>query len=214
MGRHTSSFHTNWRGMDIPSARFVHGGTSLLRLAAASVLLLLAYAPLPPAVGHVPSGPNPACEPAANPHDYAVGVVPSVVILFDGCSGRFNCTANPLHPACRVCWVVSDLVGPPDCCDSLAYCPPTLADGDFEFGIGGGFLPASHHNSMVCVEDAVLGSTVQYRTGADLNGDGVVDDHEASSPLTGCAAMGSPGADGGWWVFVEGAATTGHIWTL
>lgn len=109
----------------------------------------------------------------------------------------------------------------------LADSCPTL-DGDGDFGVGGGFLPANHHDAYkgVCVSDTT-GFTQTFWIGT-VNPSGAV---TSISPLfQGCGAAYDtsgvpmpPGADGGWWVFLANevqttgqstylaAPTTGHI---
>lgn len=86
-------------------------------------------------------------------------------------------------------------------------------DGEGDFGVGGGFLPADHHNAYegVCVSDAtatVAGAApIAFWIGTTSPG-GVV---TAVSPLFyGCGyAPMPPGADGGWWIFLANQATAG-----
>lgn len=92
-----------------------------------------------------------------------------------------------------------------------------VGDGDHEWGQSVAFLPASHHGSTVCVDDAALGATVPFYVGADGNGDGVISPGttptDGLTPVgTGCLAVAfGAGADGGWWVFIVGPATAGHV---
>lgn len=88
-------------------------------------------------------------------------------------------------------------------------------DGDAEYGVRGAFLPASHHTDTVCVEDLLLDDPA-FAIGADGNGDGMITANAPDSLVTGsgCVKAGGPaGADGGWWVFLTGPATVGHVTT-
>lgn len=94
-------------------------------------------------------------------------------------------------------------------------CADPAGDGDYEFGHGGAFLPADHHShDEVCVDDVVLGSSVDYVVGADVDGNGILDSSETVGPVSGCVDLPpGPGLGGGWWVFVLSPATAGHVWT-
>ena len=86
-------------------------------------------------------------------------------------------------------------------------------DGEGDFGIGGGFLPADHHDAYtgVCVTDA-LGQVVGFWIGAKGASGGIVN----VSPLQfGCGAAFDanqvpikPGVDGGWWIFLANTDTS------
>lgn len=149
--------------------------------------LLLTLVLLPTAVAHVGLLADPRCDPAVNPHHYGLAV-------------RVDGSAPFVHPG--------GFVAAQDGC-------PTW-DGEPESGASGGFLPAGHHSSTVCVLDEVYGANVRLAVGADGDGDGAVTatapDHVATG--VGCAtAAGPAGADGGWWVFLQSEHVTGHLET-
>ncbi|HWH09051.1 MAG TPA: hypothetical protein VNX21_07605 [Candidatus Thermoplasmatota archaeon] len=150
-----------------------------------TLVAILAMALVPTALAHDPVGtPNPQCNSTEATHDYAGAGV------YDVAGRGFGFVT------------VQD------------GCADVNTDNDFEFGIGGGFLPYPHHSGTVCVEDAAFGQSVEYVAGADLNGDFVIDASESTGVVSGCNALpAGPGADGGWWVFVISPATVGHIWT-
>ena len=103
----------------------------------------------------------------------------------------------------------------------LDSCP---YDGEGDFGIGGGFLPADHHfGQRVCVYDD-SGLAVRFTIGA-ADASGVI--VRESFTWTTCGPAHDflgpipPGADSGWWVFLQdvvdgsgnvGTPTTGHIY--
>lgn len=156
-----------------------------------TLLAILAVALIPTALAHIPTGtPNPLCDPDQNPHDYVGFSEVSVA----GYGAGFV--------------TVQD--GNVEDCDGDSV--PADADGDFEFGYGGAFLPADHHWGDVCVDDVVLGA-VQFIVGADANGDGILAAGEVSGPASGCLTLGAAGLDGGWWVFILAPATAGHVGT-
>lgn len=94
--------------------------------------------------------------------------------------------------------------------------PGCLPGSDPAVGVGGAFLPASHHGSNVCVADAVA-LHVTFALARDLDGDGVIapangDDVAEGYVTPGCVeAPWGPGADGGWWVLLGPDATWGEI---
>ena len=92
-------------------------------------------------------------------------------------------------------------------------------DGEGDFGVGGGFLPASHHNAYqgVCVAD-ITGTTVDFWIGAKGPSGGIV---SVSPLLSGCGsafdangAPIAPGVDGGWWIFLANSASLGFTSSL
>ena len=103
-------------------------------------------------------------------------------------------------------------------------------DGEADFGVGGGFLPASHHGSYdgntgkwtitVCVDDYVWGSSVGLIVGIDSGGGNV----QELAQGVGCATATSftTGASSGWYVFLTNrvvgttviAPTIGHIYDI
>lgn len=148
-----------------------------------TLVAIVLMAMIPTALAHTPAGtPNPNCNPFENPHDYSGPASFSVGSVGFG--------------------FVSVQDG----------CAAATSDGDFEFGNGGGFLPASHHGSFVCVTDNVL-PLVSFSVGADGDGDGLITNTAPDSLVSGsgCVTGGAAGADGGWWVFVDSPATAGHI---
>ena len=151
-----------------------------------TLLAILAVALLPTTLAHAPAGtPNPACNSAENPHDY-LG------------AGDYN-----------VGGYGAGLVTVQD------GCPSPTGDGDFEFGLGGAFLPADHHSGTVCVDDVVLGPAVQFIVGGDANGNGLLEPGETIGPVTHCTPLTvAPGTDGGWWVIILAPATAGHVETF
>ena len=104
---------------------------------------------------------------------------------------------------------------------------PKGFDGDWEFGIGGGFLPVSdgnegcaptigHHGTTFTVTDIVSVITVSGFAGADGNlpcGDGGVnadDPADCIATFQGGATACGVGADGGYWVYIAAWASSGE----
>lgn len=95
---------------------------------------------------------------------------------------------------------------------------PLCPDGDAAVGLGGAFLAADHHAGPVCVFDAVSAG-VTYSLARDGNGDGVITPgitatDDIAGPYHAGACVAFPfeaGADGGWWVLLEGDGTVGTI---
>lgn len=106
-------------------------------------------------------------------------------------------------------------------------------DGEADYGVGGAFLPASHHGSYdaekglytitACADDLVWGSSVGLVVGYDSGGGNIVEVAQG----VGCATATSAtlGAGGGWWVFLTdrlygtqnvqaSAPTSGHIYDI
>lgn len=162
------------------------------------LLSLLLVAPL--AAAHCGT-PDTTCQPAQSVHHY-VGGLPAMV------GGGLQ---------------MVPFEGNLEDCDGDGV--PADEDGDYEFGLNGGYFLAGHHDGTFCVDDAVTGMDVYFAIGADADGDGLVTP-EFGDPLSavaqGCASAGfGPGVDNAYYVFVVGRsvnqaagspAVCGHIW--
>lgn len=94
---------------------------------------------------------------------------------------------------------------------------PRCPDGDAALGLGGAFLAADHHRGPVCVADDVFAG-VTFALARDANGDGAITPDVTGDGLEGPYTAGrcvevpfAPGADGGWWVLIQGDGTRGTI---
>lgn len=102
--------------------------------------------------------------------------------------------------------------------DMPTLLPEPMCPGEATLGLGGAFLTADHHKGPVCVSDLVL-AEVNYSIARDGNGDGAITPEQAPRDgLVGpfrsgvCTLPPFPaGADGGWWVLIQGDATRGDI---
>ena len=177
--------------------------------------LLLALALLAPAaLAHAPAGPRPECQDT--PFDPSLGV-------HDYAAGG---------AAAQVVLVNGNVQ---DCGGGRLW------DRDWEFGVGGAFLPREHHfgTAFMVLDDAV-GSQAGWYAGVDRNGDGIVapaasdprDPDCLLGPFFGAAdvaahpeyqplcypPMGNVLVPG-WWIFIPLAVpgglppTSGHVYT-
>jgi hypothetical protein len=83
------------------------------------------------------------------------------------------------------------------------------SDGDFEFGVGGGFFPASHHGAAFEVfDDSSIPNTYTAKVGftvvTDDDGDGLLQPNECREDFIRLGVTSCPaGGDGGWWVILR-----------
>lgn len=139
----------------------------------------------------------------------AMAFVPTAVAHFPTGTPNTNCNATE-NPHDYVSQASVLIVGAVSVFDG---CPSATSDGDFEWGNGGAFLPASHHGNSPCVVDEVFGN-VTFTVGADVDGDFVISNNAPDWAVTGSGCVtgaGGPGADGGYWVFIQGPASVGHV---
>lgn len=214
--------------------------TKSLILAIAAMLALPTMALVPAATAHTPPAPNLNCDTAQAEHDWALGGGVSVFALGRtrgaGITTVFEGSVNcPLEDICVDLSDGEDVDGDgnpdtpdlPEQCAGQALIPGS--DGDFEFGIGGAFLPATHHSATVTVTS--VGPSA-FSGGSDGDDDGTVDG--ANDPVDclsgilfanggavtltdeGDGRTCPAGMDGGWWIFVDGCGVTtgddGELW--
>lgn len=146
------------------------------------IVVAFALALVPFVAAHpvsLPSDPG-ACNPARFDHHWVAGTSYTADVVF----------------------VSSSQQGAVALADSCA-----TIDNEGDFGVGGGFLPAGHHEPRegVCVTDHVTGAPVQFFVGTATGG--VITSTSPTFVTCGKAFTAggvpmSPGTDGGWWVFV------------
>lgn len=200
----------------MPPVRTGIGGNRLTRIKSILLLSLLAATAPPPAWAHFPPEPDLDCQIEEFRHDFIGAFTVSLTVLQDEhdlgemllLDGSINC---PLEPFCPT--EVGDLDG--DTIDDSVPCPPGPellipgTDNEFEFGLGGVFLPASHHDEVFSMRPD--SPRMAFAVGSDGDGDGVVnggDEDDCLEPyqvITGHQSYTTecdPGLDDGWLVFV------------
>ncbi|HEX2021800.1 MAG TPA: hypothetical protein VHH36_03755 [Candidatus Thermoplasmatota archaeon] len=209
-------------------------------LAVASLLL-----PVSVVEAHFPVAPNLRCSAPSKgaAHDFAASTVDAstgptgevsfgAVVVLDGAATP--CGTQDLCPSGEN-FLAFDPSGDdlpdgtdPSGDDVVVTCDDILVggaqvpvgDGDPEFGIGGAFLPAAHHDPLGLgyYVEAVLADG-GFSFGSDGDGDGDIEEgaddclesHAASGNyVTACAA----GADGGWWFFAKCGAAAASDWAI
>lgn len=172
----------------------------LLAIVACALVAPATLAPM--AAAHFPSFPAPTPGPCQMEHAHHYGTGTSL-------DGRALVTS--------VTWRNTVIL--------LDSCVPQNGEGDY--GIGGGFLPADHHSGFTCVFDDVI-PNVHFHIGAvDASGNVVAISDRWDTcgwPVDSLGVAIPPGADNGWWIFlvdvvevttsgvVVSTPTTGHIY--
>lgn len=149
-----------------------------------------------------------AMAPVASAHDPALPPLPTQFCGPQHLHHYGAATSVDTHVVASVYWRTT--------VELFDSCP---LDGEADFGVGGAFLPASHHGSYdgatglytitACAEDIAFGGDVGLVVGYDSGGGNIVEVARG----VGCvpAASSTLGAGGGWWVFLtDRASTTGQ----
>ncbi|HEX2021465.1 MAG TPA: hypothetical protein VHH36_02035 [Candidatus Thermoplasmatota archaeon] len=209
-----------------------------------SILIAAAILLAVPAAAHFPPAPDTNCNSDAGEHDFVgassatttTGITGEfgggITIVFDG--SLLPCGTEDFCPPGEDFFVFDpsgdDLPDGTDpsgdnvvvpCEDILVGGTQVpIGDGEFEFGLSGAFLPASHHDPLTdgyTVTATFTDGGFIFGSDADDDGDveeGAGDCFESHASVgtytTACAA----GADGGWWLFTKCNAATLHDWAF
>ncbi|HEX2021266.1 MAG TPA: hypothetical protein VHH36_01020 [Candidatus Thermoplasmatota archaeon] len=184
-----------------------------------TISLLAAALAAPPILAHTPPTPDTVCRPEDDTHDFvAAGSISLTVAQQERNLGQMTLIDGSLFcPPDPICieddeGIDLDDDGEPDIGPlGLLGCTPPLmgTDNEYEFGLGGAFLPSGHHADTFLIHPATL--PVGFTVGSDGDGDGIVNGNDvddcleprgfASGPTiyeTDC----DPGLDDGWYVFI------------